>query len=516
MEPRSGRRRFLARPWVSRREIDDDSGDPLGVALPARRPGPKRVILLEDLTWQLSNWQLGGGERVSWGFPIFVNLQGVPVVVIGAGAVAERKVSALLEAGARVTVVAPDATPAIDSWAADGRLALKRRRYEAGDLRGARLAYAATGDDEVNRGVRLEALREGAWLNAVDQPDLCDFISPAVVRRGDLTLAISTNGRAPGLAKRIREQLEGHFHEEYGAVVEQAAAERDRLRAGPSATAGGASADPATAVEGAGSSLPAAGRQGRVFLVGAGPGDIDLITVKGLKLLQAADVVVYDALVDKRVLECCRRGACLHYVGKRDKRHTKPQAEINELLIQEARAGRLVVRLKGGDPFIFGRGGEEAEALAAAGVAFEVVPGVSAGIGVPAYAGIPLTHRDFTSELVFVTGHECGNGRQPVDWKRYAAGSASIVIFMGLHSLPEVARQLLAHGRDPECPVAVIENGTTAEQRTLVAPLARVAEQVSAAGVQPPALVVIGEVVRLRDKIAWRREQQGSLVEGAI
>ncbi len=447
---------------------------------------------------------------MSWGFPIFVDLQGVPVVVIGAGAIAERKVSALLEAGARVTVVAPGVVPAIEAWAADGRLTLRRRAYGAGDLHGARLAYAATGNDEVNRAVRAEALAEAIWLNAVDQPDLCDFISPAVVRRGDLTLAISTNGRAPGLAKSIREQLEGHFHEEYGAVVEEAAAQR--ARAGGAAGFEGrvlGEADPGL------ERLPAASCQlpaGKVFLVGAGPGDVDLITVKGLKLLQAADAVVYDALVDKRVLECCRPGARLHYVGKRDRRHTRPQAEINELLVQEARAGRLVVRLKGGDPFIFGRGGEEAEALAAAGVPFEIVPGVSAGIGVPAYAGIPLTHRDFTSELVFVTGHECGNGRQPVDWKRYAGSTASIVIFMGLHSLPDVARQLLEHGRDPECPVAVIENGTTACQRTIVAPLAHVAEEAAAAGIQPPALVVIGDVVRLREKIAWKTEQQGSLV----
>jgi len=450
---------------------------------------------------------------VSWTFPIFVNLQGVPVTVVGAGVVAERKVSALLEAGALVTVVAPEATAAIAAWSADGRLTLQRRPYEAGDLRGARLVYAATGNDEVNRAVRAEARAEGVWLNAVDQPDLCDFISPAVVRRGDLTLAISTNGRAPGLAKSIRERLEGLFHETYGEEVERAAAERARAAsaAGLEARVLGEAAPGVERPPAASSQLPAASGKGSVFLVGAGPGAIDLITVKGLRLLQTADVVVYDALVDKGVLECCRPGARLHYVGKRDKRHTRPQAEINELLVQEARAGRLVVRLKGGDPFIFGRGGEEAEALAAAGVPFEIVPGVSAGIGVPAYAGIPLTHRDFTSELVFVTGHECGNGRQPVDWKRYAGSTASIVVFMGLHSLPEVASQLLEHGRDPECPVAVIENGTTACQRTIVAPLMRVAEEAAAAGIQPPALVVIGDVVRLREKIAWKAENRDHL-----
>ena len=472
---------------------------------------------------------------MSWSFPIFVDLRGVPVVVVGAGAIAERKVSALIEAGAHVTVVAPDVAPGIEAWAAEGRLVLKRRKYQAGDLGGARLAYAATGNDVVSRAVRVEALAQGVWLNAVDQPDLCDFISPAIVRRGDLRVAISTNGRAPALSRRIREELEEHFQEEWGGMVERAAAERERLRAGGTEAAADERAAGELVAPGSGPAATdlrpsqpdyplqapplatpgADGPAGTVFLVGAGPGDLDLITVKGLKLLRAADVVVYDALVDKRVLECCRPAASLHFVGKRDRRHTLPQADINELLVSEARAGRLVVRLKGGDPFIFGRGGEEAEALAAAGVPFEVVPGVSAGIGVPAYAGIPLTHRDFTSELVFVTGHECGNGRQPVDWKRYADGSASIVIFMGLHSLPEVARQLLAHGRDPQCPVAVIENGTTASQRTVVAPLVRVADEAAAAGIQPPALVVVGEVVRLREKIAWKVEQQGSPVEGA-
>ena len=433
---------------------------------------------------------------MSWGFPIFVDLRGVPVTVVGAGTVAERKVSALLEAGARVTVVAPEVSPVFEAWAAAGRVALRRRPYQRGDLRGARLAYAATGDREVNRVVRAEALDEGVWLNAVDQPELCDFISPAVVRRGDLSVAISTNGRAPGLSRRIREELEGHFPEDYGSVVEEAAGARDRLRAAVGETS--------RELPAAGGRLPA----GRVFLVGAGPGDIDLITVKGLRALQAADVVVYDALVDKKILERCRPDARLEYVGKRDRHHTLPQEAINALLVSEARAGRLVVRLKGGDPFIFGRGGEEAEALAEAGVPFEVVPGVSAGVGVPASAGIPLTHREFTSELVFVTGHECGNGRQPVEWKRYADSSASIVIFMGLHSLPAVARQLLEHGRDPECPVAVIENGTTAAERTIVAPLSRVAEEAAAAGIQPPALVIVGEVVRLRDRIARKAERQ--------
>jgi len=457
---------------------------------------------------------------VSWGFPIFVDLRDVPVVVVGAGEVAERKVSALLEVGARVTVIAPDVSPAIEAWASAGRLALERRPYQAGDLRGARLAYAATGVEEVSRDLRVEARAEGVWLNAVDQPDLCDFISPSVLRRGDLTVAVSTNGRAPGLAKQIREELESHFPNDYARVVASAAAGRERRRAGEiplhGRDEGPASNEPggdrgAEALPAASCPRPA----GRVFLVGAGPGDLELITVKGLKLLRTADVVVYDALVDTGFLACCRPEARLRFVGKRDRHHTLPQEEINRLLVDEARAGRLVVRLKGGDPFIFGRGGEEAQALAAAGVPFEVVPGVSAGTGVPACAGIALTHRDVTSEVVFVTGHECASNRQPVDWSRYARGSTSIVIFMGLHNLRAVVAQLLEHGRDPECPVAVIENGTTSSQRTLVAPLKRVAEEAASANIQPPALVVVGEVVGLRAAIGFRTETSLPLGKGA-
>ena len=215
------------------------------------------------------------------------------------------------------------------------------------------------------------------------------------------------------------------------------------------------------------------------------------------------------------MLDLCRPAAARIYVGKREGHHTRPQAEINAVLIEEARTGRVVVRLKGGDPFIFGRGGEEAEALGHAGIAYEVVPGVSAGVAVPAYAGIPLTHRDVVSEVVFLTGHECTTNPSQVDWSLYARSAATLVIFMGLHNLAAIAQHLLAHGRDRLCPVAVIENGTTTAQRTVVAPLARIAAEVAAAGVCPPAVIVVGEVVRLRDKLKWFEATmtESSLVE---
>jgi uroporphyrin-III C-methyltransferase len=250
-------------------------------------------------------------------------------------------------------------------------------------------------------------------------------------------------------------------------------------------------------------------RIGRVSLVGAGPGDPGLITVKGQQALAQAEVVLYDALVDTRLLDHCRAGARLVALAKREGCETFPQPEINQRLIDEARAGYFVVRLKGGDPFIFGRGGEEAQALAEAGIPFEVVPGISAGIGAPAYAGIPLTHRAFASELVFLTGHECAAGTGvPVDWARHAPGASTLVIFMGRERLPDLVRLLVDHGRDPACPVAVVFAGTTERQRTIVAPLRDIAEQVATEKPDEPALIVVGEVVSLRDVVQWFGERE--------
>jgi uroporphyrinogen III methyltransferase / synthase len=247
-----------------------------------------------------------------------------------------------------------------------------------------------------------------------------------------------------------------------------------------------------------------------VFLVGAGPGDPGLITLKGRRALARADVVVCDTLIDTRLLEHCRAGTRLVRVGKRKGERSFPQARVTRRLIREARAGRTVVRLKCGDPFVFGRGGEEAAALARAGVPFDVVPGVSAGIAVPAYAGIPLTHRTFGSELVFLTAHECAAGTAaPVDWARQAPGASTLVIFMGGERLAEVAQKLLRHGRDPECPVAVISAGTTDRQRTIVAPLREIVRRARALKLDDTVLIVVGEVVRMRETVQWFRERAG-------
>jgi uroporphyrin-III C-methyltransferase / precorrin-2 dehydrogenase / sirohydrochlorin ferrochelatase len=420
-------------------------------------------------------------HRRSWRHPIFLDLDGQPVVVIGGGTVAERKIETLLDSGARVTVVSPEVTARIATRSEEGRVTLRPRRYQAGDLRGFRLAYAATSDPDVNLAVRREALDSAIWLNAIDQPDLCDFITPAIVRRGDLTIAVSTNGRCPALARRLREDLERQYGPEYAEKVEHLARIRDRDKAETDSAA-----------------PPRGPAVGRVYLVGAGPGDPELVTLKGRRLLACADTVVYDALVDQRLLDVCRPSASRVYVGKRSGCHSRSQGEINALLIDEARAGHVVVRLKGGDPFMFGRGGEEAKALIDAGISFEVVPGVSAGTAVPAYAGIPLTHRDVTDEVVFLSGHDSPTSPWPVDWARYASSPATLVVFMGLSNLGAISRALIEHGRDARCPAAVISHGATAAQRVVVAPLEEVAEKVAEAGIEAPALIVIGEVVNVR------------------
>jgi uroporphyrin-III C-methyltransferase / precorrin-2 dehydrogenase / sirohydrochlorin ferrochelatase len=422
----------------------------------------------------------------SWPHPIFLDLSGQPVVVIGGGTVAERKIEALVAAGASVTVVSPEVTSLVAERAGEGFITLQARPYRRGDLAGCRLAYAATSDPDVNEAVRDEAREAGIWLNAVDEPALCDFITPATVRRGQLTLAVSTNGRCPELAKQIREALERAYGPEYAEIVDELGEARDREKA----SAAHAAEVPAQAC-------------GTVYLVGAGPGDPELLTIKGRRVLGRADTVVYDALVDPRLLDLCPPAAARLYVGKRNRCHARSQDEINALLVAGAKAGRTVVRLKGGDPFMFGRGGEEAEALVDAGITFEVVPGVSAGVAVPAYAGIPLTHREVTGEVVFLTGHDSPASPSPVEWERYAASPATLVVFMGLDNLRAIAQTLLAHGRDTACPVAVIAHGTTDAQRTVVAPLGEIADRAAEAGIEAPALIVIGGVVGFRDRLQW-------------
>ena len=480
-------------------------------------------------------------------YPVFLNLRGRRAVVIGGGAVAEQKVLGLLAAGAHVTVVSPETTPRLADLAAAGGIELRRRPYRAGDLAGAWLAIAGTDDREANAGVWAEAEREGVLLNAVDDLDHCSFIAPAIHREGDVTVAVSTSGKSPALAARLRQRvaqlvgptearlcaLLGELRPELAARVPdtrarttlwyrmvdsdvidfvrrgdmEGARERidelvtqppdiPRLKPGPGTTL------PLRAVPDRAHSSEGEYGTGVVYLVGAGPGDPGLITAKGLEILRSADVLVYDRLVAPALVAEAPPAAERVFVGKppHGGGADRAQDEIHELLVDRAQRGLTVVRLKGGDPFVFGRGAEECEALHAAGVPFHVVPGVTSAIAAPAAAGIPVTHRRLASAFAVVTGHECAGGSS-LDWDALAR-VPTLVVLMGLSTLSEITARLLAHGADPDTPAAVIASGTLPAQRTVVGTLATLATRVEEEGLEPPATVVIGEVVRVREVLS--------------
>src|SRR6267378_5057214 len=458
-------------------------------------------------------------------YPVFLNLRGRRAVVIGGGAVAEQKVLGLLGAGAHVTVVSPETTPRLEQLAATGGIDLRRRPYRSGDLVGAWLAIAGTDDRGANAAVWAEAEREGVLLNAVDDLDHCSFIAPAIHREGDITVAVSTSGKSPALAARLRRRvarlvgpaearlcdLLGELRPELAARVPDARArtalwyrivDSDVIEFVRRGDDEGAQRriddllDEALPVHG---QCRATGLPATVYLVGAGPGDPGLITAKGLELLRSADVVVYDRLVAASLVAEAPPTAERVFVGKRSHggRTDLAQDDINALLVERARRGLTVVRLKGGDPFVFGRGAEECEALHAAGVPFHVVPGVTSAIAAPASAGIPVTHRQLASAFAVVTGHECA-GASDLDWEALAR-LPTLVVLMGLSALPDITARLLAHGADPDTPAAAIASGTLPAQRTVVATLATLAERVAEEGLEAPATVVIGEVVQVRE-----------------
>jgi len=447
---------------------------------------------------------------MAFGYPVSLDLQGRRCVVVGGGTVAEHKVQGLLEAGADVNVIAADPSGALRALANSGDVLLVARPYEPGDLAGAFVVIAATDDRRLNGRVFAEASERGVLCNAVDDVEHCHFAAPAIVRRGDLTIAIGTGGKAPALARRLRVELERQFGEEWGQLIEILAEARARVigsrdvdfatwAARWQAALGGdllgkvRAAQLSEAVDEVARVLaeePAASAgQGHVAIVGAGPGDPELISVRGRRLLDAADVVVYDRLVHPSLWE----GKDAIDAGKEPGSHRVDQDQINELLIRLAREGRRVVRLKGGDPFVFGRGAEEADALAAAGVAHEVVPGVTSAVAALAAAGIPVTDRRLASSFAVVTGH-CAGG--DVDWAALATGVDTLVVLMGLARLPEIVERLVAAGRSPASPAAVVAHGTLPDQAVVVAPLGELPAAVAQARLTAPAVIVVGEVVR--------------------
>ncbi|MCO7515199.1 siroheme synthase CysG [Pseudomonas guariconensis] len=452
--------------------------------------------------------------------PLFHKLQGGRVLVVGGGEIALRKARLLADAGAALRVVAPQVDSQLAALAQEGGGEVLVRGYQVGDLEGCRLVIAATDDPTLNAQVSADAQGRCLPVNVVDAPALCTVIFPAIVDRSPLVVAVSSGGDAPVLARLIRARLEAWIPAAYGELAGLAARFRDKVKAlypdvnqrrgfweevfqGPIAErqlAGqGSEAERLLQAKVDGAAVQ---QGGEVYLVGAGPGDPDLLTFRALRLMQQADVVLYDRLVAPAIIEMCRRDAERIYVGKRRADHAVPQEQINRLLVDLARQGKRVLRLKGGDPFIFGRGGEEIEELAGEGIPFQVVPGITAASGCSAYGGIPLTHRDYAQSVRFVTGH-LKDGTSNLPWHDLVAPAQTLVFYMGLVGLPTICAELIRHGRAASTPAALVQQGTTRNQRVFTGTLADLPELVARHEVHAPTLVIVGEVVQLRDKLAW-------------
>ena len=453
--------------------------------------------------------------------PLFHNLRGRTVLLVGGGEIALRKGRLLIEAGALLTVVSPEIDIELEALVLASGGATQRRRYGAADVQESVLVIAATDDDALNAAVSRDAQALGIPVNVVDAPSLCTVIFPAIVDRSPLIVAISSGGDAPVLARLVRAKIETWLPSAYGRLAGLGKAFRARVKSRfpdvrdrrifwENAFQGdiaervfaGRDREAEQLMDRALVSGETVASSGEVYLVGAGPGDPDLLTFRALRLMQQADVVLYDRLVAPAIVDLCRRDADRIYVGKRRAEHALPQDRINSLLVDLAKQGKRVLRLKGGDPFIFGRGGEEIEELAAQGIPFQVVPGITAASGCAAYAGIPLTHRDYAQSVRFVTGH-LKNNTFDLPWQDLVAPGQTLVFYMGLVGLPTICSELIRHGRASETPAALIQQGTTVNQRVFCGTLGDLPALVERHEVHAPTLVIVGEVVSLREKLAW-------------
>ena len=453
--------------------------------------------------------------------PLFLNIKNKICLVVGGGEVAARKVNLLRKAGGNVTVVAPELCPGLLKLSAASEIIHHARQFEQADLSGAVLVIAATDNAGINQMVSEQAERLNIPVNVVDQPKLCSFIVPSIIDRSPVIAAVSTGGASPVLARIIRTRLETLIPSGYGRLADLANRFRSRvkerfensperrrfwekvLNSGVAERVfSGHMEEAEAAMLQALENGAASAAMGEVYLVGGGPGDPDLISFRALRLMQQADVVVYDRLVAQAILEMTRRDAERIYVGKERDQHAMRQEEINRLLVKLAKEGKRVVRLKGGDPFIFGRGGEEIDTLSAEGVPFQVVPAVTAASGCAAYAGIPLTHRDYAQSVTFVTGH-LKDGSMNLNWSQLAQPNQTVVFYMGLLGLPVITKQLMAHGVSPDMPVALVQQGTTEHQRVFTGTLSSIQAIVDREKPKPPTLIIVGDVVRLQEKLSW-------------
>jgi uroporphyrin-III C-methyltransferase/precorrin-2 dehydrogenase/sirohydrochlorin ferrochelatase len=456
--------------------------------------------------------------------PIFLDINGKRTVVVGGGVIAARKADLLLRAGSDVTIIAPELGDELKLLKETYTFNHKADKLTAKDLNGCVVAFGTAEDDRLNDELCELAATASILVNVSDKTESCDFIMPAVVDRTPLLVAISSGGTSPLLVRMLKARFETTIPAAYGRLAEFAGSYRDRIKelipnltrrrrfweamvSGPVAEHlfSNQLEQAELLMDSQLKEAAVAGDKppvGEVYLVGTGPGDPDLLTFRALRLMQQADVVLYDRLIGDGILNLVRRDAERIYVGKLPENHSIPQEEIGRMLIRLALEGKRVLRLKGGDPFVFGRGGEEIEALSEHGIAFQVIPGVTAAVGCASYAGIPLTHRDHAQGCVFVTGHE-KDGKLNLNWKSLIQPRQTVVVYMGLSSIGAITSGFIANGADSATPAAIIENGTRAGQRVITGTLESLSEQTKEAGIKSPALIIVGSVVTLRDKLSW-------------
>jgi len=455
-------------------------------------------------------------------FPFFFKLQDLACLVVGGGEGARHKANLLLKSGANLTLVADHLHASTEQFISENRLVYINQAYHPDLLKGMRLVIAA-GDEDLNHQISEDARRMGIFINAVDMPQLSDFFFPSIIDRNPITIAIGSDGSSPVLVRHMRARLESTLPSRLGELGQLVSKYRDQVRKKfPNLDLRRRFWD--KHMDGATAELVYSGRidaaydsieeslaadesnaidaKGEVYLVGAGPGDPDLLTFKALRLMQQADVVLYDRLVSDEILELVRRESELISVGKGRNIYSITQDNINESLAKFALEGKRVLRLKGGDPFIFGRGGEELEYLANLGISFQVVPGITAASGCATYAGIPLTHRDHAQSVRFITGHRVG-GELNLDWKEYVKPNQTLVFYMGLNGLETICNKLIEVGLPPQTPIALIEKGTRVDQRVFVSTLVELPDMVRNAGAEAPTLIVVGDVVGLHHKLNW-------------
>ena len=451
-------------------------------------------------------------------FPIFLDIKDKPVLVVGGGDIAYRKIKLLIKSKPNIKVIAKKICSEILDLEEKFSIKIVKKEFHVDDIEFPIIIIAATNDKSLNKQIAKEGLRKKIPVNVVDQPSLCSFTMGSIVERGSLVISISSSGKAPVLVRHLREKFEKLIPDSYKDLVDLAGKLREKVKKTIKIdnkrrifwekffdieNINSILKNKKTLTTKFNSLLDSMkDKTGEVYLVGAGPGERDLLTIRALHLMQKCDVCIYDNLVSDEVVELVRRDADMIFAGKKRDQHTFSQEKINDYLVNYAKKGKKVLRLKGGDPFIFGRGGEEIESLMSHKINFQVVPGISAANGVAAYAGIPLTHRDYAQSCLFLTGH-FKEGKIDFDWPKLITDKQTVVIYMGLLSLPDFIKQLVFHGQKKTMPIAVIERGTTDSQRVVQGNIGNIINKISRSKIKSPALIIIGEVVKLRRQLNW-------------